>query len=225
MPAPIAFSSCNWSFNLHAAPALAGRRMASAAGRVLASLEPARCCGNASHCCASCCAAGDELLACRAGKLPRLADGFDSDSLRAAPTCSAPALAFVLASMYWSGCRHPRSLFVAPLRPATGLVRWLSRFCVQEQVDEVSSCSSAWSWRSSTSIALRTHSCCDFRPWQHATIEACCCCGIYSESRKASIYMKVAALLPVDTKNQGLAFAVDLKRRIGETSVARLLLF
>jgi hypothetical protein len=70
------------------------------------------------------------------GELRRLADGFDSDSLRAAPECSAPALAFVLASMYWCGCRHPRSLFIAPLHPPTGLVRWLTRFCVQEQVDQ-----------------------------------------------------------------------------------------
>lgn len=70
------------------------------------------------------------------GELRRLADGFDSDSLRAAPACSAPALAFVLASMYWCGCCHPRSLFIAPLHPPTGLVRWLTRFCVQEQVDQ-----------------------------------------------------------------------------------------
>lgn len=70
------------------------------------------------------------------GELRRLADGFDSDSLRAAPACSAPALAFVLASMYWCGCCHPRSLFIAPLHPPTGLVRWLTHFCVQEQVDQ-----------------------------------------------------------------------------------------
>ena len=70
------------------------------------------------------------------GELRRLADWFDSDSLRAAPECSAPALAFVLASMYWCGCCHPRSLLIAPLHPPTGLVRWLTRFCVQEQVDQ-----------------------------------------------------------------------------------------
>lgn len=70
------------------------------------------------------------------GELRRLADGFDIGSLRAAPECSAPALAFVLASMYWCGCCHPRSLFIAPLHPPTGLVRWLARFCVQEQVDQ-----------------------------------------------------------------------------------------
>jgi hypothetical protein len=70
------------------------------------------------------------------GELRRLADGLDSDSLRSAHACSAPALAFVLASMYWCGCRHPRSLFIAPLHPPTGLVRWLTRFCVQEQVDQ-----------------------------------------------------------------------------------------
>lgn len=69
------------------------------------------------------------------GELQRLADGFDSGSLRAAPECSAPALAFVLTSMYWCGYRHPRSLFIAPLHSPTGLVRWLTRFCVQEQVD------------------------------------------------------------------------------------------
>lgn len=34
------------------------------------------------------------------------------------------------------GCCHPRSLFIAPLHPPTGLVRWLARFSVQEQVDQ-----------------------------------------------------------------------------------------
>jgi len=70
------------------------------------------------------------------GELRRLAHGFDSGSLRAAPECSAPALAFVLSSMYWCGCCDPRSLFIAPLHPPTGLVRWLTGFCVQEQVDQ-----------------------------------------------------------------------------------------
>ncbi len=70
------------------------------------------------------------------GEIRRLANQFDSDSLCTAPACSAPALAFVLASMYWSGCSHPRSLFMPPLHPLTGLVRWLTRFCVQDQVDQ-----------------------------------------------------------------------------------------
>ena len=38
--------------------------------------------------------------------------------------------------MYWCGSSHPRSLFMAPLHPPIGLVRWLTRFCVQEQVDQ-----------------------------------------------------------------------------------------
>jgi len=37
--------------------------------------------------------------------------------------------------MYWRGCRHPLALGTAQLHPATALVRWLSRFTVQQQVD------------------------------------------------------------------------------------------
>jgi len=45
------------------------------------------------------------------------------------------ALAFVLASMYWRGCSRPSFLFVPPMHPPTGLVRWLATFSVVEQVD------------------------------------------------------------------------------------------
>ena len=37
--------------------------------------------------------------------------------------------------MYWRGFRHPASLESAPLHPPTTLVRWLSRFTVQQQAD------------------------------------------------------------------------------------------
>ena len=37
--------------------------------------------------------------------------------------------------MYWRGCRHPLALNTAQLHPPTALVRWLSRFTVQQQVD------------------------------------------------------------------------------------------
>lgn len=66
----------------------------------------------------------------------RLADSFDGNTLRAAPHSSAPALAFALASMHWTGCSHPRSLFIAPMHPPTGLIRWMTHFTVQEQVDQ-----------------------------------------------------------------------------------------
>jgi len=70
------------------------------------------------------------------GELTRLAASFDGNTLRAAPSSSAPALAFVLASMHWFGCSHPRSLFMAPMHPPTGLIRWMTHFTVQEQVDQ-----------------------------------------------------------------------------------------
>ena len=70
------------------------------------------------------------------GELTRLASGFDSNNLRTSRASSASALAFVLASMHWCGCSHPRSLFMAPLHPPTGLVRWLTNFSVQDQVDQ-----------------------------------------------------------------------------------------
>jgi len=37
--------------------------------------------------------------------------------------------------MYWRGCRHPLALGTAQPHPPTALVRWLSRFTVQQQVD------------------------------------------------------------------------------------------
>jgi len=44
-------------------------------------------------------------------------------------------LAALLCAMYWRGCRHPLALGTAQLHPPTALVRWLSRFTVQQQVD------------------------------------------------------------------------------------------
>jgi hypothetical protein len=66
--------------------------------------------------------------------LVHVATEFDGMTLRA-PVRSVAANAFVLASMYWDGCRHPLSLFAAPLHPPTGLVRWLTGFSVQDQVE------------------------------------------------------------------------------------------
>ena len=66
--------------------------------------------------------------------LVQVATGFDGHTLRA-PAGPAAAVGFVLVSMYWEGCRHPLSLFARPLHPPTGLVRWLTGFTVQEQVD------------------------------------------------------------------------------------------
>lgn len=48
---------------------------------------------------------------------------------------SLAAAAFLLTSMYWCGSRHPAALFMVPLHPPTGLVRWLAAFTVQDQVD------------------------------------------------------------------------------------------
>ena len=44
-------------------------------------------------------------------------------------------LVLLLCTMYWRGCRHPSAIDSAPLHPPTALVRWLSRFTVQRQVD------------------------------------------------------------------------------------------
>jgi hypothetical protein len=38
--------------------------------------------------------------------------------------------------MHWFGCSHPCSLFMAPMHPPTGLVRWMTYYTVQEQVDQ-----------------------------------------------------------------------------------------
>lgn len=72
-------------------------------------------------------------LALSAGELGRVATSFDGLTLRARAKSAAHA-AFVLASMYWCGCRHPMSLLMPPLHPPTGLVRWLAGFAVQDQV-------------------------------------------------------------------------------------------
>jgi hypothetical protein len=45
------------------------------------------------------------------------------------------ALVLLLCTMYWRGCRHPAALDSALLHPPTALVRWLSHFTVQRQVD------------------------------------------------------------------------------------------
>jgi hypothetical protein len=45
------------------------------------------------------------------------------------------ALVLLLCTRYWRGCRHPAALDSTPLHPPTALVRWLSRFPVQRQVD------------------------------------------------------------------------------------------
>ena len=45
------------------------------------------------------------------------------------------ALAYVLALMHWRGCSLPNFLFGRAQHPPTGLVRWLSRFSVVDQVD------------------------------------------------------------------------------------------
>ncbi|MDO9095396.1 MAG: hypothetical protein Q8R98_03765 [Rubrivivax sp.] len=66
--------------------------------------------------------------------LVHVAAEFDGNTLRA-PVRSVAANAFLLASMYWDGCRHPLSLFAAPLHPPTGLVRWLTGFSVHKQVE------------------------------------------------------------------------------------------
>lgn len=44
-------------------------------------------------------------------------------------------VAWLLAAMHWSGCRHPAALRCEPLHPPTGLVRWLSMFDVRRQVE------------------------------------------------------------------------------------------
>jgi hypothetical protein len=75
-----------------------------------------------------------EALGLRRGELVHVASAFDGNTLRA-PVRSVAVNAFVLASMYWCGCSHPLTLFAAPLHPPTGLVRWLTGFSVQDQVE------------------------------------------------------------------------------------------
>jgi hypothetical protein len=47
----------------------------------------------------------------------------------------ADAAAWLLAAMHWCGCRHPAALNCKPLHPPTGIVRWLSGFELDQQVD------------------------------------------------------------------------------------------
>ena len=68
--------------------------------------------------------------------LALLASTFDTRTWRVTvEPAQREALAFMLVSMYWRGCRHPASLSCPPLHPSTALVRWISRFPVRHQVD------------------------------------------------------------------------------------------
>lgn len=51
-------------------------------------------------------------------------------------TITTNAAAWMLFAMYWCGTRHPASLFQKPLHPPTGLVRWVSRFRVEQQITQ-----------------------------------------------------------------------------------------
>lgn len=67
--------------------------------------------------------------------LALLASTFDTRTWRVTvEPAQREALAFMLVSMYWRGCRHPASLSCPPLHPSTALVRWISRFPVNRQV-------------------------------------------------------------------------------------------
>ncbi len=70
------------------------------------------------------------------GTLTAIARTFDIDRwrLRIDPR-QRDALALLLCTMYWRGCRVPAVINSAPLHPPTGLVRWLSQFTVKEQAD------------------------------------------------------------------------------------------
>ena len=68
--------------------------------------------------------------------LTALAATFDINRWRLNVGAGQPqTLALLLCTMYWRGCRNPSAINLAPRHPSTGLVRWLSRFSVQEQVD------------------------------------------------------------------------------------------
>lgn len=68
--------------------------------------------------------------------LTALASTFDSQRWRLRVDAHQhAALAMLLCTMYWRGFRHPASLESTPLHPPTTLVRWLSRFTVQQQAD------------------------------------------------------------------------------------------
>lgn len=68
--------------------------------------------------------------------LALMASTFDTRTWRVrVEPAQRETLAFMLVSMYWRGCRHPASLSCPPLHPSTALVRWISRFPVDRQVD------------------------------------------------------------------------------------------
>jgi len=46
------------------------------------------------------------------------------------------ASAWMLFAMVWCGVSHPRSLFQKPLHPPTELVRWVSRFSLEQQTTQ-----------------------------------------------------------------------------------------
>ena len=46
---------------------------------------------------------------------------------------AADAAAWTLFAMYWCGTSHPAALFNKSLHPPTGMVRWISRFHVDQQ--------------------------------------------------------------------------------------------
>jgi hypothetical protein len=48
-------------------------------------------------------------------------------------TITSTAAAWMLFAMAGCGCSHPGALFQKPLHPPTGLVRWVSRFRVDQQ--------------------------------------------------------------------------------------------
>jgi len=68
--------------------------------------------------------------------LTALARGFDAQRWRLMVAADQrEILAALLCALYWRGCRHPLALGTAQLHPPTALVRWVSRFTVQQQVD------------------------------------------------------------------------------------------
>ena len=72
----------------------------------------------------------------RSRMLTALARGFNAQRWRLKVAADQKeTLAALLCAMYWRGCRHPLALGTAQLHPPTALVRWLSRFTVQQQVD------------------------------------------------------------------------------------------
>ena len=68
--------------------------------------------------------------------LERLATTFDARTWRVTVGPEQrEVFVFMLISMYWRGCRHPASLWCPPLHPSTALVRWVSHFPVNHQVE------------------------------------------------------------------------------------------